>query len=119
MKLDIHRIGGGGIENLRLKPTELGIDPPGISVLRGDSPVEMAKAFLAALRPSKKLKQYAKVVGSTNEEKIREAGFVLFHNPTSNHANHYRIIHPDGIAGFNEANLTVLAAAFVNVEGVV
>src|SRR5262245_17746716 len=29
---DIHRIGGGGVENLRLKPREAGLDVPGISV---------------------------------------------------------------------------------------
>jgi hypothetical protein len=37
--VDIHRIGGGGgVENLRLKPREATLHPPGISVLKAPSP---------------------------------------------------------------------------------
>ena len=31
----VHRIGGGDVENLRLKSKEMGLSPPGISVLLG------------------------------------------------------------------------------------
>lgn len=31
--------------------------------------------------------------------------------------NHYRITHPDGAAGFNDGNLALLSAAFVNTSG--
>src|SRR5205823_3496363 len=33
----VHRIGGGAIENLRLKPAEKALSPPGISALSGSS----------------------------------------------------------------------------------
>lgn len=35
---DIHRIGGGTVENLRLKPAEAVLEPPGISVLKAPTP---------------------------------------------------------------------------------
>jgi hypothetical protein len=37
---DIHRIGGGSVENLRLKSRESTLNPPGISVLKALSPDE-------------------------------------------------------------------------------
>ena len=41
----IHRIGGGSVENLSLKPAEEGLDPVGISTLRGGTPAEAAEAM--------------------------------------------------------------------------
>ena len=35
----VHRLGGGIVENLRLKPQEHGLMPPGISVLLGGTPM--------------------------------------------------------------------------------
>jgi hypothetical protein len=44
----INRIGGGGVDNLRLKPQEEQLEPPGISVLLDASPEEAAQQMKAA-----------------------------------------------------------------------
>jgi len=114
---DIHRIGGGNVENLRLKPAEAALEPPGISVLKAPTPGQAAAQMRAAFPKAKGLHEAAKTVGSTTEEAIRSAGFDMIANPTRKLPNHYRIIHPDGVAGFTDENLAKLAAVFTNTTG--
>ena len=115
--LDIHRIGVASIENLRLKPREAALDIPGISVLKAPSPVEAAQQMRTAFPKARALHEAAKTVGSTTEELIRDAGFDIIHVPSNTLPNHYRIIHPEGAAGFRDENLARLARAFENTTG--
>src|SRR5438876_11327413 len=114
---DIHRIGGGSVENLRLKPREARMNPPGISVLRSPSPSEAARQIREEFPEAGELHEAARVVGSATAAKIRSAGFDLIPNPTRRFPNHHRIIHPDGAAGFNDENLRRLAEVFINTAG--
>ncbi len=114
---DLHRIGGGDLDNLRLKPRETYLNPPGISVLKAATPGEAAKQMRAAFPKAKKLHEAVKTVGATTEDLIRKAGFDLIHVPSQVFPNHYRIIHPDGVAGFSDANLAKLAQVFSNTTG--
>src|SRR5262245_12266958 len=93
---DIHRIGGGSMENLRLKPREARLNPPGISVLKAPSPGEVARQIREAFPDAAELHDAAKVIGSTSVERIRSAGFDIIPNPTRKLPNHHRLIHPDG-----------------------
>ena len=114
---DIHRIGGGSVANLRLKPHEAALDVPGISVLRAASPGEAARQMRQAYRAATELHEAAKTIGSTTEQLIRAAGFDLIAVPTRRLPSHHRITHPDGTAGFGDENLARLAAVFVNTQG--
>lgn len=111
---DIHRIGGASIENLRLKPQELTLDVPGISVLRCATPGEAAHQMRVAFPKARRLHEAARTVGSSNEAMIRSAGFDIMPAPSRTLPNHFRIIHPDGAAGFSDENLALLAAVFLN-----
>ena len=113
----IHRIGGGSVENLRLKPAEAAMDIPGISTLEAETPGEAADSMRAAFPTAQKLHEAAKTVGSAMETAIRSAGFDIMPDPTRNFPNHYRITHPDGVAGFNDVNLAKLAQVFTNTTG--
>ncbi|MBI1916949.1 MAG: hypothetical protein HYS12_19750 [Planctomycetes bacterium] len=115
--MDIHRIGGGTVENLRLKPAETALNPPGISVLKHPEPGDAAAQMRAAFPKAAGLHEAAKTVGSTSEELIRSAGFDIIPNSTKRLPNHYRIIHPDGVAGFTDENLEKLAQVFTNTTG--
>jgi hypothetical protein len=66
---------------------------------------------------AKGLHKMARTVGSTSEELIRSAGFDILRAPSNALPNHYRIIHPAGVAGFNDGNLARLAQIFVNTTG--
>ncbi len=114
---NIHRIGGGTVENLRLKPAEEKRNPPGISVLKFDTPGEAAMAVRTTFPKATRLHEAAKTIGSTTEEAIRSIGFDIMPDATRKLPTHHRIIHPDGAAGFNDANLTKLAEVFVNTTG--
>ena len=113
----LHRISGGDIDNLRLKPAEERLIPPGISVLRFGTPGEAAAAIRAAFPKASRLRAAATTVGSVSEESIRAAGFDLFADPSRKLPTHYRIVHPNGVSGFTDANLARLAAAFVTTTG--
>ena len=115
--LDVHRIGGGTVANLRLKPREAALAVPGISVLRCDTPQEAADQMRAAFPHATALHVAARTVGSTSDELIRAAGFDIIHVLSGTLPNHHRIIHPDGAAGFNDVNLARLAQAFTNTTG--
>ena len=72
----IHRIGGGHIANLRMKPAEEQLEPPGISVLKAVSPQEAAEQIKSAFPGATQLLEAAKLVGSASEAAIRSTGFV-------------------------------------------
>ncbi|MEM6736843.1 MAG: hypothetical protein AAF620_12335, partial [Bacteroidota bacterium] len=111
---DIHRIGGSSPENLALKNTEKALDPPGISVLKAETPEQAAQQMKNAFPNATKLHDAARVVGSGSEQSIRNAGFDILPDATRKFPNHHRIIHPNGTAGFNKENLQKLSNAFVD-----
>ena len=117
MSGDIHRIGGGTVENLRLKPAEAALNPAGISVLKSPTPGEAAAQMRTAFPRAAGLHKAAKTVGSTTEEAIRSVGFESIASPTRKLPNHYRIIRPEGVAGFSDENLANLASVFTNTTG--
>ena len=79
---DMHRIGGNSVENLRLKPREAALDPPGISLLQASSPGEAARQMREAFPAANALHDAAQVIASTTVDKIRQAGFDVLPNPT-------------------------------------
>jgi hypothetical protein len=112
----VHRIGGGQIDNLRLKPREETLDPAGFSVLLGGTPIQAADQMRQAFRdPAKfaRLHRDAEVVGSATVEAIRSAGFDVIADPSARFPNHGRLTHPAGVAGFTPENLERLASVFV------
>jgi len=113
----MHRIGGSSVENLRLKPREVTLNPPGISLLQGPSPEEAARQMREVFPAANGLHEAAQVIGSTTIDNIRGAGFDIIPNPTKKLPNHYRLIHPDGVAGFNDENLARLSAVFTETSG--
>jgi hypothetical protein len=115
--LDIHRIGGGTVDNLRLKPREARLSMPGISVIRCDTPEEAAQQMRTTFPHASGLNAAATTIGSTSGGLIRAAGFDIIHVPSASLPNHYRIVHPSGVAGFTDENLARLEAAFVNSTG--
>jgi hypothetical protein len=102
---------------LRLKPQELLLTPPGISVLIEDSAGAAAAAMRRAYSRSRKWRTAAGIVASATLGEIRSAGFDVIANPTPTFPTHARLIHPDGVAGFGEENLAILAAAFQTTTG--
>jgi hypothetical protein len=56
----------------------------------------------------------AETVGSATAEAIRAAGFEVIPDASAKFPNHVRLIHPEGVAGFSEANLEKLSQAFQN-----
>ena len=48
---------------------------------------------------------------------LAQAGFEIVPDPTSRFANHSRLIHPEGILGFTDANLDQLAKTFQDTMG--
>lgn len=117
VRRDVHRIGGASVENLRLKPREAALAPPGISVLVCDSPQEAADQMRTTFPRAVDLHAAARVVGSSSAELIRAAGFDIMEAPSKPLPNHHRIIHPDGAAGFTDENLARLATAFDETTG--
>src|SRR2546421_9464700 len=104
-KTVVHRIGGASLENLRLKPREQMLAPPGISVLLGGTPAEAAEQMRHAFPDPRKFRQLhnlAQIVGSTTVEAIRRAGFEVLSDPSPRFPNHARLIHAEGVSGFSE-----------------
>ena len=114
---DMHRIGGSSVESLRLKPREATLNPPGISLLQAPSPGEAARQIRAVFPAADGLHEAAQVIGSTTMDNNRGAGFDVIFNPTKKLPNHYRLIHPDGVAGFSDENLARLSAVFAETSG--
>jgi hypothetical protein len=116
-KGDIHRIGGASVENLQLKPKEVQLNPPGISLLKAPMPGEAVAEMRAAYPDAAGLHEAARTVGSSTIEAIRSVGFDVIAAPSRRLPNHYRLIHPEGVAGFTDANLVRLAQVFTNTRG--
>lgn len=104
------------MENLRLKPKEATLNPPGISVLKALSPGEAARQIREAFPNAEELHEATRIVGSTTTEKIRSAGFDVRPNPTRKLPNHHRVIHPDGADGFSDENLKKLSEVFTDTQ---
>src|SRR5580698_3023452 len=97
----VHRVGGSNEKNFTLKPQEAKLDPPGISVLIGGTPVDTATAFRRVFGPKSNLGKVATTVATAEIAQIQSLGFDVVPAPTSNFPNHGRIIHPtEGVAGF-------------------
>ena len=105
------------MENLRLKPREAILNPPGISLLQAPSPEDVARQLREAFPAADALHNAAQVIASTTVDKIRQAGFEVLPNPTKRLPQHYRLIHPEGVAGFDDTNLRRLSAAFIETSG--
>jgi hypothetical protein len=70
-----------------------------------------------AFPKSRKWQAGAQIVGSTTAAAVRQAGFDIVPDPTSRFANHARLIHSNGVAGFTDANLATLSQAFRDTTG--
>jgi hypothetical protein len=112
-----HRIGGAGIENLRLKPKDAGLSPPGISVIQAPTPAAAAEEMRTGYPNAGNLYEQAKTIGSASVQAIEQAGFQVIPKRSRRLPNHHRIIHPNGAAGFNDENLARLAEAFITTTG--
>jgi hypothetical protein len=112
-----HRIGGGEIQNLRLKPKEAKLTIPGISMILANSPEEAVRIFRSAFPEFLELQEAAKTIGTTTEELIRSVGFAIMHKPSRKVVVHYRLIHPDGAIGFSDENLARLSNVITNTTG--
>ncbi len=104
-----HRIGGGSLNNLRLKSAETLLTPPGFSVLTGGTPQDAARQIRDAFPNAVKLHKTAETIGSATLEEIRAVGFDVISDPTKKFPNHARVIHPQGLVGFTDENLEKLS----------
>lgn len=107
----VHRIGGAGIVNLRLKPGERLMAPPGISLLRAATPADAMSLMRLAYGKTKKWRS-AGTVGTATVGAIRAAGFDVIADPSPVFPSHARLTHPAGAGAFTDENLTALAAVF-------
>ena len=107
----IYRIAPASVIGFTPKPAELALNPPGVSVLSGGTAAEAMAAMRAVYPRSKKWKGAA-AVSTATAAMVRAVGFDVIDDPSSNFPNHARITHPLGAAGFTDANLAALAAAF-------
>src|SRR5207244_3294182 len=101
----VHRVGGRAGANLRLKPREELLVPPGISVLLGGTPAEAAEQMRQAFPDPRKfarIHELAQTVGSTTIAQVEATGFQLLSDPSVKFPNHARLTHPAGVAGFSE-----------------
>jgi hypothetical protein len=77
----------------------------------------LSSAGQEAFPAADELHAAAQVISSTTVEKIRRTGFDVIPNPTKRLPHHYRLIHPAGVAGFNDENLARLSAVFTETSG--
>uniref|UniRef100_UPI0040487BFC RHS repeat domain-containing protein n=1 Tax=Rheinheimera sp. TaxID=1869214 RepID=UPI0040487BFC len=107
--LSLFRIAGGDASNLKLKGIEKNLSPPGISLLVSTD------AQTAAAQFRSKFPNFSfSITGQASLRGIREAGFDVMADPTSNFVNHARLVHPAGVAGFNLENRQRLSTHFTN-----
>jgi hypothetical protein len=66
---------------------------------------------------AEQLHEAAQIIGSTTIAHVRMAGFDVIPDPTRKLPNHYRLIRPEGVQGFNDANLARLSAVFTESSG--
>ena len=113
----VHRVGGASVENLRLKPLEATLTPPGISLLAEGTAVDAANAIRRAFPQSKKWQRLAGTVASTTIAEVRAMGFDILEDPTALFPNHARLVHPLGLIGFRDDWLNLLQTVFVERKG--
>ena len=111
----IHRIGGGSVANLGLKPVEATLEPPGISTFQGGTAAEAAETMRR--QHPRMAPRGRTVVGSTSAGQVRSACFDVIIDATRRFPQHARLIHPDGVAGFNRENLERLSKCFEDHSG--
>jgi RHS repeat-associated protein len=107
----VNRIGGNTVDQLRPKEPEKRLNPPGISVLQGCCPCDIAQQMRNAFPKATGLLKATETVASGTADAVRRAGFDVIDDPTNKFPNHARIIHPDGLNGFSDENLTRLSEA--------
>lgn len=111
----LFRIGGSDITNLGSKSAEMGLNPPGISVIRAQTAEEAGQIMKDALPNATRLHDVINAgnIAEIDAKSIREAGFDIIHMPTGTIWDaHIILIHSDGIDGFNKSNLSLLSAKF-------
>ena len=108
----VHRLGGAGIENLRLKLKEQTLVPPGISVFQATDPEVIQTQIRQAFPNATRLIADAKTIATATVDAIRQAGFEVMPNPTRHFPNHARLIHSNGLLGFSDDHLAELSKAF-------
>lgn len=113
----LHRIGGSSLENLHLKPREAALDIPGISVIKARRPGDAANEIRTGLPKAFELHKQANMIVTASAAAIRSTGFEVIPVSSTALPNHYRIIHPDGIAAFADDNLVRLTEVFHNSTG--
>lgn len=112
-----HRLRYAGLGSLRPTAVEFLLKPPGISLLLCGTPDEAVDQMRQIFPTSRKWRM-AQTVATANVAAIRGAGFEVIPSPSRGLANHARLIHALGAAGFTDANLAVLAAVFRVTTGV-
>ncbi|NVK65942.1 MAG: RHS domain-containing protein, partial [Flavobacteriales bacterium] len=117
----LYRVGGGDVGNLGFNDREIKainrgqLDPPGISLIRANSAEEAGNIMKAAFPKATGLHQSIDSgnIAETTAKKIREAGFDVIHDPTKRLGDaHARLIHPNGVDGFSDANKSNLSSKF-------
>jgi hypothetical protein len=83
----------------------------------GGTPQEAAAQMRLAFPGSKKWRVASQTVGTAVLADISQAGFEVMLDATLRFPNHGRLIHPNGEAGFNDANLAVLSQVFQDTTG--
>ena len=86
-------------------------------MIKAPTPDDAAREMRTGFPRARGLHEQAKTIGTTSEEAIRGAGFDIIPTPSTALPSHHRIIHPDGVAGFNDDELAKLAEVFVNTTG--
>jgi hypothetical protein len=110
----VHRLGGNGLENLRLKEEKQVWCLPEYRSSSAGRRVIAAKQMRRAFSDPKRyarLHDATQTVASATVDAIRSAGFDVMPDATLRFPNHGRLIHVDGVAGFSDVNLTRLAQA--------
>ena len=106
----VRRIKAATIVGVRVNRSE-------VALLHSPSPEEAARQMREAFPVADRLHEVARVIGSTTVDNIRRAGFDVISKPTQKLPHHYRLIHPEGVAGFHDENLTRLSEVFTETSG--
>ncbi|MEI7070089.1 RHS repeat-associated core domain-containing protein, partial [Pectobacterium parmentieri] len=100
----VYRISTDGPYGFDFNPREIDainngkLNPPGVSVIRANSADEATRIWNDAFP-----KRPATSVGEVSAADLRKVGFDVIHDPSGGKlgANHARLIHPEGVDGFN------------------
>lgn len=117
-QLFLFRVGGGAPSNLKLKPRERDLNPPGISFLAGFDAKSVALQFKAVMLARGQIKAAAQatIMGRIPIQSAFKHGFTPMVNPTAAFPNHIRLTHRMGVEGFsNLLNRQKLSQEFTNI----